>query len=99
MKRRAPISGFTARTKGVIIRAVGKLGEFRGKRGAQEFAIYRGMDGVILLVAEGKRWRTMPAANVWDACEVVDQLIRGARYQAVERESDADTETGRELAC
>jgi hypothetical protein len=96
MTRSAPRSGFTPRVKGVIIRAVGKQGEYRGRRGKQEFAIYRGLDGVILLVAEGKRWRTMPAANVWDACEVVDQILRSARYQEEPVDADTDNEISRD---
>jgi hypothetical protein len=90
VKRRAPRSGFTPRVKGNIIRAVGKLGEFRGKRGKQEFAIYRSLDGVLLLVAEGKRWRSMPAANVWDALETIEVLMRKRTYA----NCDASAETG-----
>ena len=80
--KRAPRSEFSARVRGQIIRAVCDAGEYRGRKGKQEFAIYRNCEGVHLLIAKEERWTVVPAQNTWDALAILEAKDRDARYKS-----------------
>lgn len=72
MKRPRTIE-FSPRQRGNIIRAVAQDGAYQGSRYDVAFAIFRAMEGVFLLVREGKRWRKFDAPTVWEALGMVQK--------------------------
>lgn len=93
MKRRAPCPGFNPRSRGQIIRAVSISGSFLSTKSGVSFGIFKGLQGVILLISEGRRWRQFPASTCWDALDIVEQRIRKGPNADVPIYESTDRET------
>lgn len=55
--------------------AVCNGGAYSGRLGRKgpRFNLYRGLEGVHLMLGAGKRWRYFKAGNVWESLELIER--------------------------